>query len=314
MPALITHRLFGEESIERLPEGIITNEDERAAFLLANQGPDPFFFRFRTPNMGTCMELARVMHRSRMSRQFAALREGVSRLQPSDSGVGRAWTLGMLSHYVLDRNAHPFVYAQQWGIQEADPDLTGAGSQVHAVVESDLDLLMLQLKRNGATIAEFPPVGEVSSNPRIDKVAGALVSFMAKSVYGVDVAANEYGGAVADMQLVYRLIEPAGSMRSDMLGRLESLVSDYSLLQSLAHRVTTETPSACGNLEHKPWRNPFSETDSAEAFPDVFDRALDDYAQAACRFIETGDMGAVTEHVNYSGRPLDANEEFDREE
>ena len=32
MPALITHRLFGEESIERLPEGIITNEDERAAF------------------------------------------------------------------------------------------------------------------------------------------------------------------------------------------------------------------------------------------------------------------------------------------
>ena len=31
MPALITHRLFGEESIERLPERIITNEDERAA-------------------------------------------------------------------------------------------------------------------------------------------------------------------------------------------------------------------------------------------------------------------------------------------
>ena len=64
------------------------------------------------------------------------------------------------------------------------------------------------------------------------------------------------------MQLVYRLIEPAGSMRSDVLGRLESLVSDYSLLQSLAHRITTETPSACGNLEHKPWRNPFSETES----------------------------------------------------
>lgn len=87
MPALITHRLFGEESIERLPEGIITNEDERAAFLLANQGPDPFFFRFRTPNMGACMELARVMHRSRMSRQFGALREGVARLQDRKSVV-----------------------------------------------------------------------------------------------------------------------------------------------------------------------------------------------------------------------------------
>ena len=103
-------------------------------------------------------------------------------------------------------------------------------------------------------------------------------------------------------------------MRSDALARLEGLVNDYSLLQSLAHRVTTETPCACGNLEHKPWRNPFSEAESTKAFPDVFDRALDDYAHTACRFIETGDMEAVTGHVNYSGRPLDASEEFDREE
>lgn len=88
MPALITHRLFGEESIERLPKGLITSDDERAAFLLANQGPDPFFFRVRTPHMGTCMELARVMHRSRMSKQLAALRDGVTHLQPADAGVG----------------------------------------------------------------------------------------------------------------------------------------------------------------------------------------------------------------------------------
>ena len=195
MPALITHRLFGEESIERLPQGLITSDDERAAFLLANQGPDPFFFRFRTPHMGACMELARVMHRSRMSRQLAALRDGVAHLQPSDASVGRAWTLGLLSHYVLDRNAHPFVYAQQWGIQEVDGDLTGAGSQVHAVIESDLDVLMLQLKRDGATVADYPPVGELVTNARIDKVAGALVSFVASSVYGLSVGANEYGGA-----------------------------------------------------------------------------------------------------------------------
>ena len=32
------------------------------------------------------------------------------------------------------------------------------------------------------------------------------------------------------------------------------------------------------------------------------------------RFIETGDMDAVTSHVNYSGRVLEADEEFDREE
>ena len=77
MPALITHHLFGEESIDRLPQGVITSDEERIAFILGNQGPDPFFFHILTPRVSDCTLLAQVMHRSRMSRQFACLRDGV---------------------------------------------------------------------------------------------------------------------------------------------------------------------------------------------------------------------------------------------
>lgn len=314
MPALVTHRLFGEESIDRLPAGVISSEEERIAFLLANQGPDPFFFRVRSLHMSQAMELARRMHRSRMSKQFGALRDGVSHLPKADAGLGRAFVLGLLSHYVLDRSAHPFVYWQQWGIMDADPSLEGAGGRVHAVIESDLDVLMLQLKRDGATVDEFPPVSELVTTDRVNKVAGALASFVASSVYGLDVAVAEYGGAVADMQLCYRAIEPAGSPSSRLLGAIEGAVADYSLLTSLAHRVTRERPVAAGNMGNKPWEHPFTQEVSRESFPEIFDRALDDYATTAARFIETNDMAQVTGHVNYSGRLLGEDEEFDREE
>lgn len=314
MPALITHHLFGEESIDRLPAGIVTSDEERCAFLLGNQGPDPFFFRVRTPYMRDCMQLARVMHRSRMSKQFACLRSGVSRLQKHDARLGRAFTLGLLSHYVLDRNAHPFVYEQQFGVLDADPDLASAASQVHAVIESDLDVLMLQLKRNGATTADYPPVSELVTSERIDKVGGALMSHVARSVYGLDVGVAEYGGAVADMQMLYRIIEPAGSLKTDVIGKLEGLVSDYSLLASLAHPVTDKQPLRAGNMGHIAWKNPFTEAVSHESFPEVFDRALDDYERAAACFVECADMEQLTGHLNYSGRPLAADEEFNREE
>lgn len=314
MPALITHRLFGEESIDRLPEGMVSSEDERLAFLIANQGPDPFFFRVRTPHLADCMELGRRMHRCRMSRQFAALRDGTTRLNRHDAGVGRAFVLGLLSHYVLDRTAHPFVYAQQWGIQQADPTLADAGSQVHAIIESDLDVLMLQRKQQGATVASFPPESVLTTNERVNKVAGALTSYVAYGVYGLEVGANEYGGAVADMKLVYRLIEPAGSPLSSAIALAEGAVRDYSLLGSLAHRVTSTPPAGAGNLEHREWKSPFTGEVSCESFPEVFERALDDYARVAMRFVEEGNMEQVTGHVNYSGRPLDADEEFDREE
>lgn len=314
MPALITHHLFGEESIDRLPQGVITSDEERIAFILGNQGPDPFFFHILTPRVSDCTLLAQVMHRSRMSRQFSCLRDGVSHLQPRDANLGRAFALGLLSHYVLDRNAHPFVYEQQFGIVESDPELEASGSQVHAVLESDLDVLMLQLKRDGATVEDYPPAGEIVTTDRINRVAGVLMSYVAGRVYGIDIPAGEYAGAVADMQLLYRTIEPAGSAKTRAISLVEGLVHDYSLLDGLAHRVMTEPPERTGNLGHLTWKNPFTDEVSNESFPEVFDRALVDYECTVARFIETGDMEAVTGHVNYSGRVLGADEEFDREE
>lgn len=314
MPALITHHLFGEESIDRLPQGVITSDEERIAFILGNQGPDPFFFHMLTPRISDCMSLAQVMHRSRMSRQFSCLRDGVSHLQPRDANLGRAFALGLLSHYVLDRNAHPFVYEQQFGIVESDPELEASGSQVHAVLESDLDVLMLRLKRDGATVEDYPPAGEIVTTDRINRVAGVLMSYVAGRVYGIDIPAGEYAGAVSDMQLLYRTIEPAGSAKTRAIALLEGLVHDYSLLDGLAHRVTTELPERTGNLDHLAWKNPFTGEVSNESFPEVFDRALLDYECTVARFIETGDMEAVTNHVNYSGRVLGTDEEFDREE
>ena len=121
MPALITHHLFGEESIDRLPQGVITSDEERIAFILGNQGPDPFFFHMLTPRISDSTSLAQVMHRSRMSRQFSCLRDGVSHLQPRDANLGRAFALGLLSHYVLDRNATPLSTSSSLALLSPTP-------------------------------------------------------------------------------------------------------------------------------------------------------------------------------------------------
>ena len=154
---------------------------------------------------------------------------------------------------------------------------------------------MLQLKRAGATVDDYPPAGEIVTTDRINRVAGVLMSYVAGRVYGIDIPAGEYGAAVANMQRLYRAIEPAGSVKTRAI----------SLVEGLVH---------AGNLGHLTWKNPFTDEVSNESFPEVFDRALVDYECTVARFIETGDMDAVTSHVNYSGRVLEADEEFDREE
>ena len=143
MPALITHHLFGEESIDRLPQGVIpASDEERIAFILGNQAR-PVFFHILTPRVPT----VRCWRRSCIARACLASSRACATACRiccrATASLGRAFALGLLSHYVLDRNAHPFVYEQQFGIVESDSELEDSSSQVHAVIESDLDVLML---------------------------------------------------------------------------------------------------------------------------------------------------------------------------
>lgn len=310
MPALITHHLFGERSATLLPEGVITSEEELLAFLLGNQGPDPFFFRMlTTPERGSeARALAHEMHDGHMTSAFTALREGVGHLPAADAGIGRAFALGMLSHYALDRAAHPFVYAQQYAIVEAADDLYDADSEVHAVIESDLDTWMLWKLRR-ATVHDCPPASELVHTERICRVAGALMSQVAWETFGLKVGASEYAGAVADMELCYRSIEPHGSLRGVGLGIIERAVRSHSLLQALSHRVSTSDECAAANLDHEEWVNPFTRVASNESFPEVFDRALKGWPTLSEAFTHGGEeLRAAVTGLNYSGMPLGADE------
>ena len=310
MPALITHHLFGEHSATLLPAGIITGEEELLAFLLGNQGPDPFFFRVigSPAHVRASQRLAHQMHDRNMTAAFEALRGGVSHLPEHDAGIGRAFALGMLSHYELDRTAHPFVYAQEYAIVDANPELGDAGSEVHAVIESDIDSWMLwELRR--ATVHDCPPAGELARTERICRVAGALMSQVAWAAFGIELPPTEYGDAVAGMELAYRLIEPAGSGRSRLVGGLERLGRAHSQLQALAHRVTTSDECPAANLEHREWESPFTGRRSTASFKDLFDAALADWPKLAAAFTHGGgELREAVAGLNYSGQPLGSDE------
>ena len=233
MPSLITHHIFGEDAAQRLPKGLIDGEEELLAFLLGNEGPDPFFVRFSTipARVSACRHLARDMHNSHVTRAFGDIRSSVGHLPVEDERIGRAFALGLLGHYALDRTAHPFIYAQQYALLE-QPGLADAPHELHAIIESDIDSWILWEKRH-ATVLEHHPASDLMHTARIDRVGGTIFSQVAFAVFGLNVGPEEYGAAVSDYQWVYRRIEPAGSGKT----RLIDHVRRVRLRQPGASRV-----------------------------------------------------------------------------
>lgn len=306
MPALITHHIFGEKCAPELPEGLVENQEQLLAFLLGNQGPDPFFFRFRAlpADLKACHALASTMHSTRVAPAFAVAHESVGRLPEDDQGLGRAFCLGLVAHYQLDRSVHPFVFAEQDEIIDAsDGELEGCGSQVHAIIEGRIDSWMLWKERRSTVLTRHPAL-ELCRTPRIDRVAGAIFSQVAWQVFGISTSCEEYGAAVDDMQAVYRLIEPAGSTRGEAVALVEErLRGTFSQVEAMAHEVVREDECPLANPNHLAWTNPFDGEESHASFMDLFDDAVEGFPAVAETFCRGGEaIEVAVDGLNYSGK------------
>lgn len=308
MPALITHYLFGEEALPQVDDVVGTAESERNAFLIGCQGPDPFFFGVTTPRGSDVRALGRQMHRRKMGAALEQMRSDLAKLPENDRSAGHAFVCGLLAHYALDRAAHPYVYAMEYELCDNSAELGDAYSEVHAVIESELDCGVLDHYRH-CNVEEFSPALVLEKDPAAMRAAGALTSQMANVVYGLKLRPSDYEGALDDMRLCYRAIEPYGSGRAQRLGAVERTVRQHSLLQALAHRVDQGAQNPSMNHEKRPWTDPFKGGRSNESFIELFERALDEYPGLARAFAAGAPVDEITAHLDYSGRRLGADED-----
>lgn len=98
------------------------------------------------------------MHHDAPSKLIAALKESLQVLEEHELPVGRAYALGFLCHYSLDRAMHPLVYCQQYAICDAGIDGLNRSqeNEVHAEIEREYDEMVL-FSKLGRTFAPTVP-------------------------------------------------------------------------------------------------------------------------------------------------------------
>ncbi len=105
MPSLITHYEFSKQYIK-------TQQD---LFYLASQGPDPFFYYgYTTPfksNIKDVREFGTFLHEIDPYTYFSFLIEYANKKEnEKDKDTLIPFIKGLLSHYILDRTCHPYIF------------------------------------------------------------------------------------------------------------------------------------------------------------------------------------------------------------
>ena len=312
MPAILTHDLFGRGVLEDVTELLgLRSLDERDAFLLGNQGPDPLFYLVIDPLMHKWSPLGNAMHATNSADLLLAMREAALRLEGHERQVARAYVAGFACHWLLDSTMHPFVYHWQNGLTSAGvPGLDeSAASRVHAEVERDFDEMAL-FALTGRTVERWRPHERVlTASPRTLAAIDKVYFYMALWVYGRAIDPRTFSTAVREFRLVQRAFDSPSGRKRAVFGTVERLVSGrpFSLVCSMSHRSRPEDTSDFDNRSHDEWENPFTHEKTRAGFWDLFEAARSRVLPTVDELFSEGfDLEAargLTGDVNFEGAP-----------
>lgn len=319
MPAILTHDFFGKSVFDDVSKLLgFATEDERCAFLLGNQGPDPLFYLCIDPLMHKWEPLGNAMHSARPSRLLVAMHEAAERLEGADRMAARAYVAGFACHYLLDRSVHPLVYHWQYGLTKAGVAGLGPESEqvVHAEVERDLDEAVLWGAEH-KTIREYRPYEEVlrASNGALSAV-DKVYFYVTLWAYGRAVDPRTFSTAVHEFRLVQHVFYSSHGAKTKAISAIERAArgGGHSLVGAMAHRVRAEASSDFDNRGHGVWENPFTHEETTASFEDLFEAARACVLPALDAMF-SGEFGIseaaeLTGGLNFEGEPVDPDGEF----
>ncbi len=317
MPALLTHDFFGQDAYGCAMDHVdLLTPDERDAFLLGNQGPDPFFYLTIMPTTPRDRrDIGQTLHHQSPAVTLSRLRAGLDSTPADELPVARAYAAGFLCHYLLDSTMHPLVYHWVDGITQAGVEGLDQGDsgEVHAEIERDFDEHVLWEKRQ-RTVADYRPYAEVLKGR--DEMLQMVGSLYERSFPEV---ARSGGGRAADrvfplavncFRVSQRVFYLEGSAAGNAVAGIEKRVmhNRYSLFHAMSHRRREAPSSDFDNRGHDAWANPFTGEVSRDSFWDLYelaqgkvDAALDDFLSEGFDFDRAE---RLTGGLNFSGEPV----------
>lgn len=275
MPSIITHDYFGREFLSRSGLSSKWSKSQQEAYLLGNQGPDPFFYAVATPRFFHYLNIGSIIHDEKPTQFFSTLLKCANELSTKEKATIQPYLLGFIQHYVLDSTVHPLVYFYEYSITKSE--IYGLSdkdhSEIHSTIESEFDELVLYAKR-GLTVKEFRPYQDIlkANKSTLDTVS----KFFVDPIYECferTIPYDLFAKSVQNFRLIQRIFYSPLGIKRKVLSTIEKRFRNHSFYSSMSHLSIKRTYCSFANEERKEWINPFFGSIHTESFWDLFEQA-----------------------------------------
>ncbi len=300
MPSLLTHYFYTCDLLKYNEAKLAWLKDYEEAFKIGGQGPDPMFFSGLVPFSDFHLLVAKKRFGSKIHKTdgisfIKLLFQKGNLIENENKKLYLSFALGQLSHYFLDHTCHPYVYYFS-GFDEKGK-LTGKYHYCHANFEAKID----------ASLAYFFNKKDLIEEPqKVLSIPKEELSFISdctdevlEEFFSPEKFNHYYENGVNSMVKIYRFVH-----KND--GKMGKLMRKNLLGQLLIPR---ENDRIVLNDDHLTWLHPTKGYETKESFVELYNKALDRFAQVLDVIISNNFDPACLDRFNtrenYSGNKLD---------
>lgn len=261
MPASITHYEFIKKTVK--------NEKYFDVVALAGQGPDPFFFYgyslAKRKNVKEVRQFGTLLHHMDIAPVYNFLLNYATSKSGEEQEVLLAFIKGLMYHYALDRNTHPYIFYIS-GFSEL-PEEKRKYSLEHAKVESAIDAIMKKKCHEKKNINQMLKVSKAHLK-LISKMFYCLGNYYFNFAY---IQEDTYEKCVKDMRLVNHVLNSPLKIKKLIF---MTLFKSHELnAMSAPLNVTKLKKYDLFNSRKQKWLNCVNGNIRFESFYELFDNA-----------------------------------------
>lgn len=275
MPAFCTHYLFAQDLMPWAKENAKFNYIENVVNV-GTQGPDIFFFQRVLPVVmpgQAGMKTGSALHKSQIEKILAAFKEY---LEQNQNDIAKSYIYGFIMHYALDRNCHPFVYAMQEKMTNANKHIHN--SSAHNKIEMALDSYMMYQKKGITNVKTFDTSKTIELTQNQKEEIGKLLSFVISKVLNKEVSKDQVVVAINDSTKFQQILRDKSGALNAFCKAVETPVgplASYYKLSTFIRPKSWKKGIEYANINNKVWTSPYEDKIRNESFEELYSKALE---------------------------------------
>ena len=266
MPSMVTHRLFADDIYNDLENGIVKQSiaDAFELYSIGSSGPDFFFFYGVWPwrnkeKKHNFHKFGSWMHREKIDVLFSTI---FTMCKETKNPLYIAYSAGILAHWCLDHQAHPYVFNQ-----------TGLEDDLHRFYEATIDREMMNLK--GITYKQLKPYDVVRYQSTTHEPIYDLYSAVLRKGWNAELKKEDVRQGMIDIYRVERfLYDPKGKWLP-WVKVIEKLFGVEGYATNMMIPVKANPDWDVLNEKGCFWHHPQTNEEHTESFMDMYNNGLE---------------------------------------